>query len=462
VNTVLHEPVGTRGAAARPRPLGTELRKGSWVLLAVAVMLYGTLVQLLGQRLHLAHSWVWSHDALRAQAVLIGGSWALAVGCRFGGREVRLGTEELLASTPVGRLRREAVAVSPAVLWPVTAYVVTAAACLAVTRTVLDVPSGLPHPTLLLADAVAVGSLGVIGFAAGRKLRLLRRLLAAPALGIGAGVLMSTLGDGNLPGLVLHQDGLHALSPAAEHMAGWQVPVWWFGPLSALFTGCLALAALLACCAARRGAVLALVLALTCGGVLAGTAGAHWRTDRDAVALVCDDGTPQVCTVRAHRPYLAGMSRALTELKSKLRGIPNAPARLVEVPNRGTGAPVPALAEGDAVLEEPTRPFRERPASWAGGAPRGVSLYGCAEPGHDAAAEAAEDGRTRVPAEYSEAVAAWLSSSPEREPGYGGAAHKQLQAMPERERTPWLGDYFAAVRDCSPARIRPPSPSPSH
>ncbi|MFC4496429.1 hypothetical protein ACFPA8_20080 [Streptomyces ovatisporus] len=438
--------------ALHARPLRTELRRGSWAVLAVAVMIYGTLVQLLALRLHLAHSWVWSHDALRAQAVLIGGSWALFVGCLRGGRDHRRGTAELFASMPAaGRLRQVAVAAAPAVLWPVVAYVVTAAVCLVVTSVVHDVPSGLPFPTLLVADAVAVGSLGVVGFTAGRRLRPLRRLPAAPLLGVGAGILMSTLHDGNLPGLVLHQDALHALSPAAEHMAAWEVPASWFGPLSALFTGGLAVAALLACSALRRAAVVALVLALACGGVLAGTAGTHWRTDRDAVALVCDEGTPQVCAVRAHRPYLSEMSRALTGLKSKLRRIPNAPSRLVEVPFREAGAPVPALAEGDAVLDQPTLDFRERPGSWAGRAPRGVSLYGCAEPEIDAATV----GRSSpVPAKYSEAVATWLSPSPERETGYGGAAYQKLRTMPERERTAWLGAYFAAVRDCRPERIR--------
>ncbi|SCK43092.1 hypothetical protein H181DRAFT_03756 [Streptomyces sp. WMMB 714] len=438
--------------AARPRrvrPPLTEARRGLWAAAVTLALLGGTLLELLPHRDNLTFSWVWLHDSLRAFGLLYGGSFAVAAGCLLGSREVRRGTGELYASLPASTLRRTALAAVPAVLWPVFGYVLTAAVAITITAVHFEPPHGSPFPTLLFADAVAVGSLGLLGFLAGR---LLPRPLASPVLGGLTGLVLFSLAEEDVfPfGVGLH-DSLSPLGPAATHWLPWDAPAWWFGPASALWFGGVAAAALLAYAARRRLAVVALAVALTGAGVLVGTADGLWRTDPGATALTCADGSPKVCMVSVHSSYLPPVSRALKGVAARLRGIPNAPERLIEVPVAGTGRLVPGAhvpRRDEAAIGTPAVNFPDDPSYYAQEAAYRTALYGCAK--------SPETYETPIPEEYSTAVAAWLSADPDGPWGPSGKISRRLEAMSGGERTAWLGDYFAAVRDCRPDRIRAP------
>lgn len=93
--------------------------------------------------------------------------------------------------------------------------------------------------------------------------------------------------------------------------------------------------------------------------------------------------------------------------------------------------------------------FDDGTGFYAGEVALGAALYGC-----DKTPETYDGGP--VPPKYSTAVAAvpapgsGLPSDPSAKP-----VIKRFKAMPEAERTEWLGECFAAVRDCNAERIRP-------
>ena len=445
---------------ARPRranPLRTEARRGSWAALVTVALLVPSLLDLLSRR-GPAFNWIWTHDALRSAGLVIGVGFAVAAGCWHGGRERRRGTGELFSSMPVSPLRRTALAASPAVLWPVLAYVLTGAVCLLITWLGRGVPFGHPFPTLLVADAVAVGSLGLLGFIAGR---LIPWILAAPVLATLVGVGTTVLGEGDiLPAWIADGDALRWLAPTIEHANEWEEPVWWYGPLATLWFGGLAVAALLAYTAHRRFAAVSLATAVAAASVLVGTGDGLWRTDPVATAFTCTEGDPQVCMIRVHSPYLPEMSAAVAGLTSKLHTIPNAPDRLVEIPtvpdekNLSRSRPIAAglvPRRNEAVLSDaPPINYRENLGYYAENAAINAAVYGCVKMPYTYGSQ--------VPSRYLDAVAQWLAPSREGMPGDSPAKPvlKRIKSMPERERTAWLGDYFAAVRDCDPGRIKAP------
>ncbi len=449
MTTLSPPPKTARVTRPRPaRPVRTEARRGWWAALVTLVLLLGTLFEVLSPRDNLVFSWVWAHDALRTGGLLLGGPFAIAAGCWHGGRERRRGTGELFSSVSASPLRRTALAATPAVLWPVLGYLLTAAVCLAVTWLKWDPSYGHPFPTLIAADAVAMGSLGMLGFVAGR---VFPWVFTGPVLAGSANVVMVGLTDGDIASPLVAGDELKWLSPLLEHWSPWDAPAWWFGPAAALWFGGLAVAALLLHTGVRRGAAASFAVALVSGSVLIGTGDGLWHADPGATALVCDGGKPQVCMVRVHQRYLPEISKMLKGVTGRLRHIPNAPERIVEVPPAEAGRPVGVdPRKHDSVLEELSINFRDLPEVIAGNQAFSAAEYGCRD-------EWKPDDTSPVPDKYRGAVAAWLAPSewkPDR-----GPAHKVLErikAMPERERTAWLGDYFAAVRDCRPDRIEAP------
>lgn len=375
--------------------------------------------------------WTDTTDLLRSVALLLCGPLAVAVGCWQGGRERRRGTDELWRSVPRTRLRQVLLAVAPAACWPVVGYLVAAAGCLLVAWP--NTSGGRPFVSLTGADAVALGALGVLGFVAGR---LVPWRLTAPMLAAFTYVGLAIPAYTNSPA--------RWLNPAVQHSYVWDQPVWWFGPASAVWTGGLALAALLAYAARHRAlALLPLALAVAAAVPIARTGDAVWYPDPEAAQLVCDDGTPQVCVTAVDRKLLPGTSAALAGLNAKLRGVPGAPARWIDGPYGSDTRP------GDVrlpTLAEPT----VRGRSFTGEAV-GQLFDGCVRTSPDIL------GQEQVDA-VDLAVTQWLAPRP----NFGPSARpevtvylKRLHAMNAEQSRAYLTRYLAADR-CRPDTIPAP------
>ncbi|MFI1333587.1 hypothetical protein ACH4U7_26490 [Streptomyces sp. NPDC020845] len=418
-------------------PLRAELRRGVGLPAGAA-----TLAALLFAMYDRADGWLtgWTDttDMLRSAGVIVGAPLAAAAACWQGGRERRRGTEELLATVSRARLRRTLLAAAPTVLWPVVGYLLTAAVCLAATwRYASDV--GGPYASMLAADATAIGSLAALGFLVGR---LVPWRLAPPVVALAVF---------SVDPYIANQDSPIAwLSPGKEHVYAWDRPVWWFGPVSMVWMAGLAATALLVYATRRRARALALAplaAAATAAVLIVQTGDGVWRPDPASAALVCDDGAPRVCASRAHSRMLPDASAALAGLSAKLRAIPNAPTRIVE--SRGDGH---RARRTDATLFGWDYYFRRNrivePEMFAANAALGATAPSC--PGVSDA-ERYND--------LSQAVAEWLAPMPRPEPPIGQDAPAytralaKIEAMPDDERTRWLGSYFAAVRSCHPERV---------
>ncbi|MGY0058496.1 hypothetical protein ACWY4P_18415 [Streptomyces sp. LZ34] len=419
-------------------PLLTELRRGIG-LPAGAAMLPVLLFTMYTKADGWLTGWTDTTDMLRTAGLLLGAPLAAAAACWQGGRERRRGTEELLATAARSRLRQILLTAAPTVVWPVGGYLLTAAGCLSVTWRYAS--GGGPYVSLIAADATAIGSIAVLGFLVGR---LLPWRLAPPVLALIVY---------NVSLFIAIQDSPVAwLSPGKEHVFSWDRPVWWFGPVSMVWTAGLTAAALLAYTARRRARALALAplaAAATAAVLLVQTGNGLWRPDPASATLVCDDGAPRVCATRVHGRMLPDASAALAGLTAKLRGVPNAPTRIVESRDdrrvRRTDAP---LSGWDSYFR---RNRIAEPEMFAANAALGATAPSC--PG------VSDEERYN---DLSEAVAEWLAPMPRPErpigqdaPGYTRALAK-LEAMPDRERTRWLGTYFAAARSCHLERVTAP------
>ncbi|MEU5611292.1 hypothetical protein AB0H03_21560 [Streptomyces sparsogenes] len=442
------EPLSPAGAPRQPGhahsprragPLLVELRRGAG-LPAGAATLAVLLFAMYTKTDDWLTGWTETTNMLRVAGLVLGAPLAAAVACWQGGRERRRRTEELLATVARPPLRQALLAAAPAVVWPVVGYLVTAVVCLAWTWQYAG--GGGPHLSLIVADATGIGSLAVLGFVVGR---VVPWRLAPPVVAL---VMY------NVELLLSNQEsGISWLSPGKEHISSWGRPVWWFGPVSMVWTAGLAAAALLAYAVRRRARALALAplaAAVTAAVLLAQTGDGLWRPDPASAALVCDEGTPRVCATRVHSRMLPDASRALAGLTAKLRGIPNAPARIVE-------APVDTQARrADAALTGWDMYFRRNriaePEMFAANAALAATTPYC--PGVSDADRYSD---------LNEAVAEWLAPIPrpknvprgQTEPGFTRIL-KRLKTMPDRERTRWLGGYFAATRSCHPERVTAP------
>ncbi|MFE5485431.1 hypothetical protein [Streptomyces sp. NPDC056527] len=430
-----------REAARPPRTsvVRTELRRGvgPWAGAAVAVTL---LVTMYGKAPAWQGRWTDATDMLHVTAGLLTGPLALAAGCWQGGRERRRGTLELLRSVPRGRLRRTLLAVAPSALWPAAGQLVAATVCLLATWPYVG--GGRPYLELVAADTVAIAALGTLGHLVGL---LVPWRLTAPLLAVAGYV---GLAFGTYTG-----SPAQWLSPAAEHSSPWDAPVWWYAPASAVWTGGLALAALLAY--AARPARLRLLALLPLAAAIAAAvpvlrlpADGPWRQDPEATRLVCDDGTPQVCVNALDRALLQDISRSLAPLNERLRGLPGSPVRWV-------GGPISPGAEEIGLPDHTMDAVRGRlrnPDLYLNSAVQWLFSETC--PSEGLSGPSAE----RV-AEIHLAVSEWLAPTPE---DYGvpvgPAAQRHLDAL--RAKSPagqrdYLARYLAADR-CRPEEVPVP------
>lgn len=432
-------PVTTPAADRKPggasRVLRPELLRGTgpWTGVTLAVLVAVTMYSKADQW---QQHWADTTNLLRVAGLILGGPLAVAAGCLQGGRERRRGTEELRATFARSRLRQTLVAAAPAALWPAAGYLVAAAGCLLATWPYTG--GGHPYVSLIAADAVAIASLGTLGFVAGR---LLPWRLAPPLLAVLTYVLLGFPGAGH--------SAARWLDPATEQSSFLYGPLWWYGPASALWTGGLAAAALLGFAARRRlTALLPLALAVAAAVPLARTGEGLWRQDPATVRPVCDDGVPRICVPAVDRNMLPEMRQALAGVDAKLRGVPGAPRRWVHYP-------VPP-GPGDVLLpdwvDDVVRGRLTHPELFA------ESAAGALVDGADCASEGAGTPLDERASDIGIAVRQWLvprgnfANSPAR----GARLHrKRLEAMDAAQTRTYLTRYLAADR-CDPAQVPVP------
>ncbi|MFB7292324.1 hypothetical protein [Actinacidiphila glaucinigra] len=423
---------------AAPRVHRTELLRGAGVWVG-AVLAVSVIVAVLARRYFLFDTWATTQATLRGAGLILGGPLALTAGCWQGGREGRRGTGDLLASAARSPLRRALTAALPSMAWPVLGYLAATAVCLGV---LLPYPSyGHPAWHLPAVDAVALGSLGALGFAAGRAVPW---RFSPPLVGV-AGYVLLGVGVSGYTG-----SGTAWLSPANKAWGGFgDVPVWWAGVLCVVWTAGLAAAALLAGHARRRAlAVLPLLAAVAAGSVLYGTGDGLLRSDSSATALVCDRGTPAVCVRTDHAGALPAVRAVVTRIDSRLAGAPGAPVRYRE---GGTGGVIPP---GEVRFELYGGVFRGRlgdPEMLYRDFVFAVTMpFGCEGSSNPAG----------YPAEY--AVQEWLDlgrplfADTAAEERHAESAARRLRALAPAERRAWLGRYLVAARSCDTSGVPAP------
>lgn len=435
-----HRPAPSDPSAARPRPpLVTELRRGlgPWTGAAVALTV---LVAMYGKAPAWQGRWSDATDLLHLAAGLLGGPLALAAGCRQGGRDRRRGTAELWESVPRSPLRRLLIAAAPSALWPAAGVLLADAVGLLATRPYVS--GGRPALALLLADAVAVGSLGALGHVVGR---LVPWRLTAPVLGI--------VGYTGLAAGTYTLSAARWLSPAADSSTAWMRPVWWFAPASMAWTAGLACAALLACGARtvrpRALALVPLAVAVAAAGLVLRLPpeDGPWRRDPAATRAVCDGGVPRVCVTVLDGRLLPAVSAALAPVNERLRGLPGAPARWAVGPVEPRRGDV-QIADG---AHAPVRGRLTRPDIFRHAAVGQLLARAC----DDSALPRRGEERAAL---VHLAVHEWLAPAPPGHgPGLSGAQEHldRLRAKAPAAQRAYLARYLAADR-CRPEEVPVP------
>ncbi|WP_107089023.1 hypothetical protein [Streptomyces sp. NRRL B-3648] len=428
-----------RAAPVRaPHPLRAEAVRGftPWagaaVLLTAGAMLGGTADRWQGD---------WAATATEVHTVLlITLPLAGAAGCWQGGRERRRGTEELWGTTVRPPLTRLLTAALPVALWVAAGYF--AVALLALLATWPYAQGDRPHPSLLPGDTVAMAAAALAGHVLGRAVPT---RLAAPLLGVGGFLgLGTTLGDPSA--------AVRALSPVTSSLD--ELPVWWQSCAMAVWTGGLALAAVLACAARRRVTfLLPLAAALAAGTLLAQTGDGLWRPDPLARRQVCDTSVaPAICVNARYAGMLPQVREALSGITGKLEGVRNLPARWAD----HAGAPHAGEARLPGITPLGWSTVRGRltdPRQFAWEAVTALENSDCPESAMTLRVLRADD-----------AVESYLAPNTlQRQglvPGDGPAEERRLLAararlagMAEQRRRDWLSAYFAARRGCRPKEI---------
>ncbi|MGW2182416.1 hypothetical protein ACWCXX_30885 [Streptomyces sp. NPDC001732] len=424
-----------RARTAPSTALRTELRRGiaPWAGLAVALTL---LVPLWGKLPQWQGSWGGTQSELHAAATLLAGPLVAAAACWQGGREHRRRTAELLLSVPRGRLVRVVTAMTPVALWAAAGYLVALAAVFAATAPYAG--AGGPSLAIAATDLGFLLSVAPVGFVVGR---LVRWRLVAPVLAV---VLYVVLGA---PGYL--RTSVRFLSPAEQFPLEGFVPVWWFAPVLLAWTGGIGVAVLLAYAARRRFlAVVPLALAVTAGTLIASTGENLFRDDPAATRRVCSapaPGTPQICLAAPDSPVLPGASEALKGMFSRLEGVPGAPVRYVAPPfdPKDGEAPLAHVVRGWGI----TRDRLTDPRAYAANTALSLTFRDCSDGLRTSDRKAAE----RVE-RTDDAVRSWLAG--EASPWDPRSRHlARLEAMPDADRSAWLGRYLATRESCVPAEV---------
>lgn len=402
---------------------------GAAVLLTLGVMLGGNGTKWQGD---------WGATAADLHtALLILVPLAAAAGCWQGGRERRRRTEELWAAAVRPPLTGFLASALPTAVWVAAGYLTGAAlALLACWPYALG---GGPRLGLLPGDTVAMASASLAGQVLGR---VVPTRLAAPLLAVAGYV-----GLGVLPRRP--SGASHELSPARV-IGDHQLPVWWQPGAMAVWTGGLALAAVLAYAARRRAtALLPLAAAVAAGTLLVQTGEGLWHSDPLSRRQVCDTSTtPAICVNARYAGLLPQVKEALSGITDKLAGVENLPERWDDLPGGRDGrAHLPMVTPiGWSVVRG--RLTDPRQYAWEAAA---------ALEGH----EECDDPRVL---ELDELVEHYLAPSPAEshfddlyrhgtkaqraEQRRTEAARARLAAMSGTERRAWLSAYFATAGRC--------------
>ncbi|MEU5162456.1 hypothetical protein AB0G74_23005 [Streptomyces sp. NPDC020875] len=440
-------PEGTGRPPSRPRrvhPLRAELLRGigPWAGAAVALVIGMVLYEKADPGSDWQSQWSEGAELLRSGSVLFGGSLTAAAGCWQGGRERRRKTLDLRASAALGPVRQALVAVAPVVVWPIVAHL--AGFLTVILATAPYASAGGPYVSVAVADSVAVAALGVIGFVVGR---LVPWRVAPPLLGIGCWLfLVSYQGD-----VAAVKGAISQLNPADQGPFDGLEPVWWYTPVSVLWTGGLAATVLLLYAARHRAvAIVPLTAAVFGAAVLIETGEDVWRPDPAATRLVCDDGSPQICLEARNTGLRKQIATALDEVHDTLRGVPGAPVRWVDTADS-------LLKDGEAQLPNPSmevlRGRLTHPEAYARWAVDSMLGY-C-----DTRYFEATDAEWAHAADIDHAVAQWLAPDPERWPWATPAARAhltRLEAKSPAEGRDYLARRFAVDPCTGPGKVPAP------
>ncbi|MEU3603231.1 hypothetical protein ABZ714_31640 [Streptomyces sp. NPDC006798] len=428
----------------RVHPLRAELLRGigPWAGAAVALVIGTVLYEKADPFTDWQTQWSEGAELLRSGTVLFGGSVTIAAGCWQGGRERRRKTLDLRASAARGRVRQTLVAVAPVVLWPIVAHFAGFLAVILATAPYAS--AGGPYVAVAVADSVAVAALGVIGFVVGR---LVPWRAAPPLLGVGCWLfLVSYQGD---TGAI--QQGMSWLNPADQSPFDGLKPVWWYAPVSVLWTGGLAATVLLLYAARRRAVVIVPLTAAVLGAtVLVQTGDGVWRTDPATTRLICDDGSPQICMEARNGGLRKQIRAALGEVHDTLRGVPGAPVRWVDIADS-------RLKKGEAQLPNPSmdvlRGRLTNPEAYARWAVDGM-LGSC-----DTRLFKATRAEWAHAADIDFAIAQWLTPDPERWPWATPASRAhltRLEAKSPADARDYLARRFAVDACTGPGKVPAP------
>ncbi|MFI8811026.1 MULTISPECIES: hypothetical protein [unclassified Streptomyces] len=432
------EPTGAAPSPApRPAPhaarsvLRAELRRGSvpWTGPVVAL---AVLVPMVNKADEWQGSWGETQGLLHSAATLIAGPLAAAAGCWQGGREHRRRTAGLWLSVPRGRPAQLVMAALPIALWAAVGYLVALAGVSAATWPYTG--AGGPSAAVAVTDLCALVSLTFVGFVVGR---VCRWRLTAPVLGaagyVGLGAPSYLSSDARF------------LNPAQQFELHGTVPVWWFAPVMVVWVGGLALAPVLGYAARRRYlALVPLAVAASVAPLIVGAGEGLFRDDPVAARLVCGDTVPQICVGGLDGPLLPRASEALSGMLSRLEGVPGAPVRYVDPAVRpgADESALPSLTRGWSVVRNE---FPD-PVDYAAQTVWQLTARDC-----PASLEQNDPAGARRMWETDDAVAGYLADRDEAFPDPPHPA--RLTAMPDAERTVWLGRFLASRGSCDPQEV---------
>ncbi|NEC65770.1 hypothetical protein [Streptomyces sp. SID9727] len=428
--TLTEVPVRRKPSGPALPPLRAEARRGigPWTGLSTALVIGVTMA---AKADDWQGDWIETQSLLHSGATLLAGPLVAAAACWQGARDHRRSTDELWRSTPRARWSRRAVAALPVALWAVAGYAFGLAIALLATWPYAG--GGGPLLSLAVVDGAFLAAVALLGFSSGV---LCRWRLAAPVL---AALMYLVLGVPNYS-----ESPAQYLDPAVQYALDNSLPVWWYAPAMAAWTGGLAAAALTAVAARRRlTALVPLAVAAVVAPLIVSTGDGLFPDDPAADRLVCTDGSPQICLSERRAHLLPQVAEALSGLTGRLEGVAGAPGRYVaRLPLHGPDeAWIPPPNPGWYLVRGRLRDTEDY--AWQVAA--NMTMRDCSR-------DPEADGGPRDPAS-DEAVGQWLAPTgpapgAEKSPGL-----RRLEAMPDAERRAWLGRYMATRTSCDPSEV---------